>query len=232
MGGDAEVEDPASVMSQYQEYVEDLEAHSRNSEEVYRYQVLHVILQEGPPSLRWRLPVTDQVLAHAGLADVHTEFEQLAVNPGGAPGRVRAAHQTDQLAYVFRNRRTPVLAMPDLPCPKKAKAFPVPSDHSLGLDDDECGAPFSPHSAQPSPEEPVEGCQLRLLHRTMQNAELVPERKVFQLESGLRFAMLRDKFGTSWMILHERPQPAERLEKCKLCRASGGRFMALYGLAS
>ena len=22
-----------------------------------------------------------------------------------------------------------------------------------------------------------------------------------------RFAMLRDKFGTSWMILHERPRP-------------------------
>src|SRR2546429_983799 len=149
--------------------------------------VLHVILQEGPPRLRWRLPVTNQVLAHAGLADVHTEFEQLAVNPGGAPGRVRAAHQTDQLAYVFRNRRRSGLVMPDLPCPKKAKAFPVPSDHSLGLDDDECGAPFSPHSAQPSPEEPVEGCQLRLLYRTMQNAELVPERKVFQLESGSRF---------------------------------------------
>src|SRR5713226_1188889 len=184
MRGDVEVEDPASVMSQHQEYVEDLKAESRNREEVHRYEILHVILQEGPPSLRWRLPVTDHVFAHAGLADVHTEFEQFAVNPGGAPGRVRAAHQTDQLAYVFRNRRTPVLAMPDLPCPKKAKAFPVPSDHSLGLDDDECGAPFSPHSAQPSPEEPAEGCQLRLLHRTMQNAELVPERKVFQLEGG------------------------------------------------
>src|SRR4029077_6037390 len=184
MGGDPEVEDAASVMSQHQEYVEDLEAHSRNSEEVYRYQVLHVILQEGPPCLRWRLPVTDHVFAHAGLADIHTEFEQFAVNPGCAPGRVRAAHQADQLAYVFRNRRTPVLAMPDLPRPKKAKAFPVPSDHGLGLDDDECGAPVSPHSAQPSPEAPVEGCQLGLLHRTMQNAQLVPERKVFQLESG------------------------------------------------
>jgi PhnB protein len=23
----------------------------------------------------------------------------------------------------------------------------------------------------------------------------------------VRFAMLRDKFGTSWMILHERPMP-------------------------
>jgi PhnB protein len=22
-----------------------------------------------------------------------------------------------------------------------------------------------------------------------------------------RFAMLRDKFGTSWMVLHERPSP-------------------------
>jgi hypothetical protein len=98
MGGDAEVDDPASVMSQHQEYVKDLEAESRNSEEVHRYQVLHVILQEGPPSLRWRLPVTVQVLAHAGLADVHTEFEQFTVNPGGAPGWVRAAHQTDQIA--------------------------------------------------------------------------------------------------------------------------------------
>ena len=85
MGGDAEVEDPASVMCQHQKYVEDLEAESRNSEKVHRYQVLYVILQEGPPSLRWRLPLTDQVLAHAGLADVHTEFEQFAVNPGGCP---------------------------------------------------------------------------------------------------------------------------------------------------
>jgi hypothetical protein len=89
-----------------------------NSEEVHRHKVLDVILQEGPPSLRWRLPVTDHVLAHASLADVHAEFEQFAVNPRGSPGWVRSAHQTDQIAYVFRNRRTPGLAMPDLPCPK------------------------------------------------------------------------------------------------------------------
>src|SRR5712692_8228688 len=174
-------------MGQYQEYVEDLEAKSRNSEEVHRYQILHVILQEGPPRLGWRLPVTNHVLAHAGLADVHTEFEQFAVNPWGSPGWVGSAHHTDQIAYVFRNRRTPGLATPDPPSPKKAKAFPVPSDHGLGLDDDECAAPVSPHSAQPCPEKPVEGCQLRLLHRTMQNAELVPERNVFQLESGSGF---------------------------------------------
>src|SRR5205814_9936626 len=70
------------------------------------------------------------------------------VNPGRAPGWVRPAHQTDQIAYVFRNRRTPALAMPDLPCPKKAKAFPVPSDHGLGLDDDktERQSAHTPHS--------------------------------------------------------------------------------------
>ena len=77
--------------------------------------------------------------------------------------------------------------MPDLPCPKKAKAFAVPSDHGLGLDDDKCGAPIGPHSAQPSPEEPVDWGQLGFLDRAMQNAQLVPERKVFQLESGSGF---------------------------------------------
>ncbi|PYT26098.1 MAG: hypothetical protein DMG57_22825 [Acidobacteria bacterium] len=77
--------------------------------------------------------------------------------------------------------------MPDLPCPKEAKAFPVPSDHGFGLDHDERGAPVSPHSAQPSPEEPVEWGQLRLLHGAMQNAQLVPERKVFELESSSGF---------------------------------------------
>src|SRR2546423_1531888 len=123
MGRDAEVEDPASVMSQHQEYVEDFEAHSRNSEEVCRYQILHVILQEGPPSLRWRLPVTVHVLAHAGLADVHTEFEQFAVNPGRAPGRVRSAHQTDQIAYVFRNRRRPCLPCRTFHVQKRRKPF-------------------------------------------------------------------------------------------------------------
>src|SRR5439155_16135151 len=67
VGGDAEVEDPASVMSQHQEYVEDLEAEGRNSEEVHRYQILHVILQGSPPRLGWRLPVTNHVLAHSRI---------------------------------------------------------------------------------------------------------------------------------------------------------------------
>src|SRR5437879_1757050 len=55
-------------MSQHQKYVDDLEAESRNSEEVHRYQVLHVVLQKSAPSLRWRLPVTDHILAHTGGA--------------------------------------------------------------------------------------------------------------------------------------------------------------------
>src|SRR5216117_76699 len=70
---------------------------------------------------------------------------------GGSPSWIRSAHQTNQIAYVFRNRRTPGLAMPDLPGPKKAKAFSVPSDHSLGIDDDECGAPVIPHPRTAKP---------------------------------------------------------------------------------
>jgi hypothetical protein len=55
------------------------------------------------------------------------------MNPRGSPGWVRSAHQTDQITCIFRHRRMPGLAMPDLPGPKKAKAIAVPSDHGFGL---------------------------------------------------------------------------------------------------
>src|SRR5438046_6442442 len=70
---------------------------------------------------------------------------------------------------------------------KRRKPFRCQAITVFGLDHDERGAPVSPHSAQPSPEEPVEWGQLRLLHGAMQNAQLVPERKVFELESSSGF---------------------------------------------
>src|SRR5437773_3844292 len=81
---------------------------------------------------------------------------------------------------------------PGWPCPtfqvqKRRKPFRCQAITVSGLTTMSAERQSSHTPAQPSPEEPVEVCQLRLLHRTMQNAELVPERKVFQLESGSRF---------------------------------------------
>jgi hypothetical protein len=80
---------------------------------------------------RWnRLSVRTLINAHPNPAtkEVQEGAEKLSNRlksalPGGAPGRVRAAHQTDQLAYVFRNRRMPVLAMPDFHIQKRRKPF-------------------------------------------------------------------------------------------------------------
>jgi hypothetical protein len=78
MSSDVEVDDTAPVMSQHQKYVQHLEADRRHREEVHGHHRLDVVLQEGSPGLRWRLAMAHQILADAGLTDIHTEFEQLA----------------------------------------------------------------------------------------------------------------------------------------------------------
>jgi PhnB protein len=67
----------------------------------------------------------------------------------------------------------------------------------------------------PSHFEPMRSAYLSLLVDSSQDAERIyallseggqifmPMAETF---FAFRFAMLRDKFGTSWMILHERPQ--------------------------
>jgi hypothetical protein len=47
-------------------------------------------------------------------------------------------------------------------------------------------SPIAPKFAKPRPEESIDGRQFGPLHRAAQDAELVPEREVFQLECGSR----------------------------------------------
>ena len=133
-------------MSQHQEYVQDLEAKRRHREEIHRYQALHVILQEGPPRLRWRPPGTDYVLADASLANVDAEFEQLSMNPRRSPSWVLSAHLADQIAYVLRDCGPPRLATWTFQV-QKGETFPMPSNHRLGLDEENGRASVGPDSA-------------------------------------------------------------------------------------
>src|ERR1035437_6740344 len=52
MCGDVEMHDPPAVVSQHQEHVQHVKANGRHREEVDRNRGLHVVFQEGPPSLR------------------------------------------------------------------------------------------------------------------------------------------------------------------------------------
>ena len=107
--------------------------------------------------------MTHHVLAYARLADVDAEFEQFAVDARRAPEWILPAQLADQFPSILRNRRPAGLAVADLPGPEQSEALPVPGDHGLWVDDHEGGPPVTPSPAQPSPEKPVHGGQLRSL---------------------------------------------------------------------
>ncbi len=124
----------------------------------------------------------NHIFAHARLADVNAEFEEFTVDARSAPKRVVAAHLANQFAYFLRHRWAAALAAANLPSPKQSKSLPVPRDDGCRFDDAKSRTPFGPGSTKPSPQEPVEAIELRLLHRALQYAKLVAEGDDLQLQ--------------------------------------------------
>src|SRR4029077_20204117 len=123
MRGDIKVDHAAPVMCQHQKHVQYLESDRRHRKEVDRNQVLDVIIQKGTPGLRRRLAPPHHILRYAGLTDLDAEFQQFAVDAGGAPRRILTAHLSDPIANLAGNRRPTRLTMPDPPSPVKAKSL-------------------------------------------------------------------------------------------------------------
>ena len=99
-----------------------------------------------------------------------------------APKRVLAAHLPNQLTDFLRHRWAAALAAANLPSPKQSKSLAVPSDDGSRFDDAKSRTPVGPGSTKPSPQEPVESIQFRLLHRTLQHAKLVAESQDLKLQ--------------------------------------------------
>jgi hypothetical protein len=74
MSGHGKVENPAAVVCQHKKYTQHLESDRRHRKEVYRNHGFDVIVEEGPPSLRWRFAVADHILAHARFAEANAEL--------------------------------------------------------------------------------------------------------------------------------------------------------------
>lgn len=69
MSGQGKVQNPASVVSQHQKCIQHLESDARHRKEIDRNHSFYVIVEEGPPGLRWRITMADHVLADARFAD-------------------------------------------------------------------------------------------------------------------------------------------------------------------
>src|SRR5262249_4749816 len=115
--------------------------------EVDRDQLLGMILQECAPGLRRRPAGAHHVLAHAALADVEAEFEQLSVDAGCTPTGILPAHLADQISDLAGNERSSAFAPSHLPGPEQAKAGAMPGHDGFGFDDRQRRAPAAPSKA-------------------------------------------------------------------------------------
>ena len=88
MFGHVEVDNFTTIMSEHEEYIQDLKCCCRHGEEVDRYQVFNMIIQKGPPRLRWRLRMMDHVLCDCRLGDVDAEQLKFAVNSRCTPANI------------------------------------------------------------------------------------------------------------------------------------------------
>src|SRR5438132_10334479 len=88
-----------------------------------------MVTQEGAPSLGGRPGSLDHVLRDTGLSDFKAEFEQLAMDTGGAPQWIVNAHPPDQRAQVRVDLRSASKGA-RFPTPVMAKAGPMPTYRS------------------------------------------------------------------------------------------------------
>src|SRR6266849_5858125 len=66
-----------------------------------------MVVQECPPSLRWRSSASYYVLGDCRLGDLEPELEQFTMNARGAPQRVLPAHPPDKIAQLRAHSGSP-----------------------------------------------------------------------------------------------------------------------------
>ena len=182
MSGHGKMENPAAVVCQHHKPIEPLESDGRHRKEVDRNHGLDLIVEEGPPSLRWRSAMADHGVAHARFAEGNAKLQQFAMNPRCAPERVVAAHRSNQGSNVRRDCRSPRPPPPNLPRPEESEAIEMPTDHRRWLHDGGTRLRLLPDRRQSGPQKPISGRQLRPLHRPLQNTQLMTKGQNLKLK--------------------------------------------------
>ncbi len=88
-----EVNDSTPRVPQDDKHEQQPKSNGRHDDKVHTNHVQHVVLDEGSPSLRCRLPFASAHQSrHGSLGDLDSKFEQLAVNLGCTPERIGIGH--------------------------------------------------------------------------------------------------------------------------------------------
>ena len=133
---DVEVHDASSIVCEDNKDEEDFEPNGMDGEEVDGRELRNVIIEERSPCLRWWFRTSNHVFGDGGFRNLNVQLHQLAVDPGCAPDRVLAAHDSNQIADLFGNLRPSGLSVQNLESPIPTKSLTMPADDGFRHDDD------------------------------------------------------------------------------------------------
>src|ERR1035437_4346494 len=187
--GDVPMQDAPPVMGNDEEAVEDSERESRYGEEIHCRNRLAMVIQECHPSLR-RFRIS-RSLSHpaqyGSLRNVEAKHPQFTVNPRRTPGWVFGNHAEDEVAqFLAYASSSHACSMPREPRPIQLEACPVPANHCLRLHEEQRPLPSRPKPPQNHPKQFVGSGKSRLRVPLPQDAQLLPERQVFQEQVAAR----------------------------------------------
>jgi hypothetical protein len=183
MLGHVEVKNSPPIMRDNEEAVQDAKVQHWYGEEVHRCDNFTMIVQKGRPSFRrlrapWRSPNPAQ---HRTLRNLEAKHLQLTVNSRCTPSLVLGHHAEDQgtqfPTHALSARSSSVSRNPR---PIQLEDRPMPANNCLRLHDDQCPPPADPEPAQHHPEQFVGSSKSRRRMFLFENAELLPQRQVFQ----------------------------------------------------
>ena len=121
-----------------------------------------MIFQECPPHLgrRLGLPTRHQV-RNCSLGDLDSQLEQLAMNSGRTPERIRCCHLKNKVTDLRADRRAPGSLLQGLKSPEQLETLSMPPNDSFGFDDDQWLLPVAPETTKHDPEKTVFCSNLR-----------------------------------------------------------------------
>jgi hypothetical protein len=178
--GDVDVHDAAAVVRNQDEHEEHAARQRRDGEEIHRDEGGEVVGEEGPPRLgRWTRELCQQS-RHGALGDLNPQLPELAVDARGTPQGIGAGHVGEEFGDV-RIERGPTRAVASRALrPPPTQPGAMPSDDSLGLDENQCRPPPAPGGRQQDPKHAVTGAEVMPLHASLQGSQLVAEGKILE----------------------------------------------------
>src|SRR5215471_15675341 len=156
MYGADEVQAVATAVADHEEAVQYPEGRGGHGEKIHGGDSLTMVLEKGEPALarvRRRGPLR-QVAGDRGLGDFESQLQELAVDPGSAPGRILRRHRPDEIAKLGSDgRSTGAAARKETPIPTEPGV--MPTDNGLRLQDYQHARPFGPPTSEAQPEEAI-----------------------------------------------------------------------------